>query len=153
MTSNHLEQLVTPEKSILPTVRWWSHWVSLRCVQSHLPFRIIYPCANLLGEYQSKHFRGKMEKVLQCFISFRQCVKSLGRKKKVFGFQDGKNLCDGLKCSHLLCLSLESKFVFIHNLSKLDSLQRFLISCGQMPTFSSFSTSKGRAQSEPVVTF
>ena len=36
MTSNHLEQLVTPEKSILPTVHRWSHWVSLRC--AHEPW-------------------------------------------------------------------------------------------------------------------
>jgi hypothetical protein len=47
----------------------------------------------------------------------------------------------------------EFGFVLIHKLSELDSLQNFLVSCGQMPTFLSFGTSKGRAKNEPVISF
>ena len=58
----------------------------------------------------------------------------------------GKTFVTNSSSSTFLCLNLEFKVVFIHKLSELESLQKFLVCCGQMPTCLSFGTIKGRAQ-------
>lgn len=130
-----------------------SLWLDRGCVRRYLPFQVTYPSENLFGEYSSKHFR---EKIKQFSVSFPlgNMLKVQDKRTCLFPGWEKTFIIDSSFCT-FLCLSLESKFVFIHKLSELDCLQKSFVGYGQMPTFLSFGTINergGKKNTEAVTT-